>query len=112
MHPVDWLCALIPLLVVFTVGFFTQRYMKSVADFMSGSRLAGPYLLAVARGEMQAGAVVFVAMFEVIANSGFTLSWWGWISAPIYLIGGGWIAWRWLTRMWRRQNTRAAAPDL
>jgi len=30
----------------------------------------------------------------------------------IYLIGGGWIAWRWLTRMWRRQNTRAAAPDL
>ncbi|WP_256332533.1 cytochrome c oxidase assembly protein [Stutzerimonas stutzeri] len=29
----------------------------------------------------------------------------------IYLIGGGWIAWRWLTRMWRRQNTRAAAPD-
>ncbi len=30
----------------------------------------------------------------------------------IYLIGGGWIAWRWLTRMWRRQQTGAAREEL
>ncbi|RYJ63661.1 cytochrome c oxidase assembly protein [Pseudomonas songnenensis] len=30
----------------------------------------------------------------------------------IYLIGGGWIAWRWLTRMWRRQQTGTAREEL
>ena len=54
-------------------GAYTRRMMKSVADFVAGGRLAGPYLLAVARGEMQAGAVVFVAAFEVVNKAGFTL---------------------------------------
>lgn len=27
----------------------------------------------------------------------------------VYLIAAGWITWRWLSRMWRRQNGRAAA---
>ena len=25
----------------------------------------------------------------------------------VYLIGAGWITWRWLKRMWRRQQARA-----
>jgi SSS family solute:Na+ symporter len=86
MHLVDWLLLLLPVLIVLGIGVYTRRYMKSVADFMSGGRLAGPYLLAVARGEQSAGAVVFVAMFEVISRSGFTLTWWGWVGVPIGLI--------------------------
>lgn len=86
MHLLDWIFLLSPILIVVSLGIYTQRYLKSVADFMSGGRLAGPYLLAVARGELQAGAVVFVAMFEVIRQSGFTLNWWGWISVPVSLI--------------------------
>ena len=70
MQAIDWILLIVPLLVVLGVGVYTQRYMKSVADFLSGGRVAGRYLLAVARGEMQAGAVVFVAMFEVILKSG------------------------------------------
>ncbi|WPJ97256.1 hypothetical protein SH580_05985 [Coraliomargarita algicola] len=60
--------------------------MKSVADFMSGGRVAGRYLLAVARGEMQAGAVVFVAVFEIISRAGFTWTWWSWINIPVGLM--------------------------
>jgi SSS family solute:Na+ symporter len=60
--------------------------MKGVSDFMSGSRLANRYLLAVAGGEMQAGAVVFVAIFERIAEAGFTIQWWGWMTAPVGLV--------------------------
>ena len=86
MHALDWLILSVPILVVITIGIYTQHHMKSVADFMSGGRLAGPYLLAVARGEMQAGAVVFVAMFEMISRSGFTLGWWGLISAPVFIV--------------------------
>ena len=83
MHLIDWLLIACPLLLVFAVGFMTQRHMKSVAHFVSGGRLGGRYLLAVARGEMQAGAVVFVAAWEVFARAGFVPHWWGCMAAPV-----------------------------
>ncbi len=86
MTIIDWLVFGLPLVLVLGVGLLTQKYMRSVADFLSGGRLAGPYLLAVAKGELQAGAVVFVASFEVISRSGFTLVWWSWIAVPVTLI--------------------------
>ncbi|MGE9292550.1 MAG: sodium:solute symporter family protein [Puniceicoccales bacterium] len=86
MHIVDWIFIAIPLLSVFGIGVFTHRYMRSVADFMSGGRVAGRYLLAVSKGEMQAGAVVFAAMFEIIARAGFTWTWWHWINIPVGLL--------------------------
>ena len=97
MQPIDWIIAAVPLLVVLSIGLYTQRYMKSVADFLSGGRVAGRYLLAVASGEMQAGAVVFVAAFEVIANSGFTIAgWWYWITVPVSVLVGttGFVVYR------------------
>ncbi|MFV0338621.1 MAG: sodium:solute symporter, partial [Chthoniobacterales bacterium] len=86
MSLIDWIVFSFPLIVILSVGVLTHRYMKSVADFMSGGRLAGRYLLTVARGEMGAGAVVFVAMFESISKSGFTLSWWYWLQTPVLLL--------------------------
>ncbi len=86
MSPLDWAFVALPLIIVLTIVLYAQRYMKSVADFMSSNRLAGPYLLAVARGELQAGAVVFVASFEIISHSGLSLGWWGWISGPIGIL--------------------------
>ncbi|MEO7932504.1 MAG: sodium:proline symporter [Chthoniobacterales bacterium] len=86
MHLVDWLLVALPLVFVMGIAIYTQRQMKSVADFMSGGRMAGPYLLAVASGELQAGAVVFVAGFEQIAQAGFTTLWWSWMSIPAGLI--------------------------
>ena len=55
---------------------------------MSGNRSAGRYLLAIAAGELQAGAVVFVASFEQISQAGFTLNWWGWMTFPVFIILG------------------------
>lgn len=86
MHLIDWLVILVPLVVILTIGIITHRHMKSVAHFVSGGRVGGRYLLAVAKGEMQAGAVVFVAAWEIFAHAGFVPSWWGWIIGPIGLI--------------------------
>ena len=86
MHPVDWILLAAPLVAVLGIAIATQRHMKSVADFVSGGRLAGRYLLAVAKGEMQAGAVVFVASFEMISRTGFTMAWWHWMQFPVYLL--------------------------
>ena len=86
MHPIDWILLAAPLAIVLGIAIVTQRHMKSVADFVSGGRLAGRYLLAVAKGEMQAGAVVFVASFEMISRTGFTMAWWHWMQFPVYLL--------------------------
>ena len=96
MHLIDWILICVPLLLLLFVALYTRSYMKGVADFLSGGRMAGRYLLAVAKGEQGVGAVVFVALFEVISKSGFVLTWWGWLSVPVALIVGisGWVIYR------------------
>lgn len=96
MHLIDWLLICLPLLGLLVVAIYTRSYLKSVADFLSGGRMAGRYLLAVAKGEQGVGAVVFVAMFEMISKSGFVLTWWGWLSVPVTLIVAisGWVIYR------------------
>src|SRR5579871_638106 len=86
MRLLDWIALLAPVTLVISVGIYTQRFMKSVADFISGGRLAGRYLLAVSRGEMLAGATVFVWAFEIIGQSGFVPDWWVKLSVPITII--------------------------
>lgn len=86
MHLADWLLMFVPLVIVATIAWRVRRTVKSVADFVAGGRLADRYLLAVAKGEMQAGAVVFVASWEVFSRAGFTLTWWKWSEMPVYLI--------------------------
>jgi len=81
MQLLDWLPVIMPLLILVGIGIYTQRYMKSVADFLSSGRVAGRYLLAVAKAESQAGAVVFVALFELTSHAGFTVTWWQWMQA-------------------------------
>jgi SSS family solute:Na+ symporter len=96
MQLIDWILICVPLLGLLFVALYTRSYMKGVADFLSGGRMAGRYLLAVAKGEQGVGAVVFVATFEVISKSGFVLTWWGWLSVPVALIVGisGWVIYR------------------
>jgi SSS family solute:Na+ symporter len=96
MHWIDWLMTIIPVAIVIVTGLYARRYMQSVSHFMSGGRLAGRYLLAVARGEMFAGAVVFVAYFEIVAKAGFTFTWWRQLEQPIIVIiaATGFVIWR------------------
>lgn len=96
MHWIDCMMMAIPLAIVLAVGVYAQRYMRSVAHFVSGGRLAGRYLLAVARGEMLAGAVVFVAYSEIVAKAGFTYTWWRLLEAPVIVViaASGFVVWR------------------
>ena len=78
MQVIDWIFFALPLVIVLGLALVANQYVKSVADFLSGGRVAGRYLLAVSRGELQAGAITFVAAWEGIYKSGLTLTWWGW----------------------------------
>jgi SSS family solute:Na+ symporter len=86
MSLLDWLIVVVPILIVAGTTFYANRYLKSVADFMSGGRLAGRYLLSTARSEMGAGAIGYVAMFEWFSHGGFSVTWWTQLAAPVSLI--------------------------
>ncbi len=86
MHWLDWILVAIPLTLILGIVLYTRRFMRSVADFLSGGRHAGRYLLTVAKGEMGAGAVVFVASFEIMSQAGFTLGFWQTLQTPLALI--------------------------
>ncbi|MFZ4778690.1 MAG: sodium:proline symporter, partial [Terrimicrobiaceae bacterium] len=96
MQLIDWLIISLPLIGLLFIALYTRTYLKGVADFLSGGRMAGRYLLAVAKGEQGVGAVVFVATFEMISKSGFVLTWWAWLSIPVGMIVGisGWVIYR------------------
>ena len=58
MHLLDWLLVCVPIVGLLVVAHYTKKYMRGVADYLSGGRMAGRYLLAVAKGEQGSGAVV------------------------------------------------------
>ena len=82
----DWTLVIATLFAVVAIGLYTQRFVRSVADFMSAGRKARRYLLAVGRAEMQAGAAVYVMTFEIINHSGFVYTWWMSLPRPILLL--------------------------
>src|SRR3954467_8844785 len=86
MQAVDWVLVVLPLLVVVAFAVYTNRFVKSVADFLSGGRCAGRYLLANARGESDAGLSNTSAQFERILISGFVLSFWDKLFYPVILL--------------------------
>jgi len=49
---------------VFAVALHTNRYVKSVADFLSAGRCAGRYLLANAKGESESGLSSSVSVLK------------------------------------------------
>ena len=85
MSLLDWILALLPLVVVAIAGLYARQYVRSVADFVSANRSARRYLLCIAGGELQAGAAVFVGAFEIFSHSGFAYGWWNAIGTPVFL---------------------------
>ncbi|MEI6502284.1 MAG: sodium:proline symporter, partial [Armatimonadota bacterium] len=86
MHIIDWLVMIVPLLLCVSIGIYSRKYVRGVADFMAGGRSAGRYLISTARSEMGAGAAALVVAFQRFYECGFGLDWWSNIDTPIALL--------------------------
>ena len=65
----------VAMLVVLTVmAIFTNRYTRSVADFLAANRCAGRYLLSVSYGIAGLGAITMIAGFQEYQQAGFTVN--------------------------------------
>jgi solute:Na+ symporter, SSS family len=88
MSWIDWVIVCVPLLVVISIGLKSQKYIKSVADFLTAGRVAGRYVVCVAAGEAGMGLISLVAIYEAMYNSGFAYSFWQQIVLPIGMVMG------------------------
>ncbi len=85
MHWIDWAVVLIPLLITCWIGIKTQKYMKSVSDFMAAGRGAGRYLVCTAEMMAGIGLISVVANCEVTYKAGFAFEWWRSLLVPTIL---------------------------
>jgi len=96
MHILDW--SIVAGLLVFMVwaAWKTQRYSRSVADFLAANRCAGRYVLGVAEGIAGVGAISIVALFEAYYKGGFSFAWWGMLMYVVTIIVAmtGWVQYR------------------
>ncbi|HPY91181.1 MAG TPA: sodium:solute symporter, partial [Lentisphaeria bacterium] len=69
----DWCIAVIPMIFVVGLAFYTRKYIKGVADFLAAGRVAGRYVLCV--GDMASGlsVITIVALVEIKYQTGYAL---------------------------------------
>src|SRR5438876_1202115 len=96
MQTIDWILVAIPVFLILGFAFYTRRFVLSVADFLAGGRCAGRYLIANAFGESAAGVANTMSKFEIIMVSGFAVTFWNSLSAPILLLvaASGFVVYR------------------
>ena len=97
MHLIDWAIVFGLLVFIVASGIYTNRYARSVADFLAANRSAGRYLLCIAIGMANMGAVSVVAFFEMYYEAGFTAVWWRdlmWMPVMLLIALSGWVAYR------------------
>jgi len=96
MAPLDWAIVLAVVVGVVTLGVFTQRFMRSVADFLAAGRSAGRYLITISYGVANIGAITVLAFFEQNYTAGATLMWWEALLQVALLVAmlSGWVIYR------------------
>jgi SSS family solute:Na+ symporter len=82
---IDWTLVAGIMMFITYAAITTQRLTKSVADFLAANRCAGRYLLGIAEGEANMGAIAVVAAFEMAYVVGFTPAFWGSVIIPLNL---------------------------
>ncbi len=76
MSTIDWIIAILPFIFVLYLGFRAQHLVKGVAGFLSGGRVAGRYMIAVAGMESSLSVIGLIAACEQGYKSGFAFSFW------------------------------------
>lgn len=92
----DWFVVAALMAAVFGAAVHTNRYTKSVADFLAANRCAGRYVIGVAEGIAGLGAVTVVALFEAYYAGGFSFAWWGFLLTVVTIVISmtGWVQYR------------------
>jgi len=76
MSWIDWAIIISIISFITYSAITTEKYTKSVADFLAAGRCSGKYLLGMAEGEAAMGAITIICLFEIFTRTGFTKFFW------------------------------------
>ena len=88
MGLLDWLIVFVPVVFVLYMGYYSRRYVRSVADFLSAGRLCGRYIICVADMTNALSIMGLVAYVEVHYRTGFSLVFWNMLAIPVTVFMG------------------------
>ena len=86
MGLIDWLIVIIPVAFVIGIAVYSRKYVRSVTDFLSAGRVCGRYVICVSDVANALSIIVLVAYVEVHYKTGFAISFWMGMMAPIGMI--------------------------
>ncbi|WP_309384722.1 sodium:solute symporter family transporter [Cerasicoccus frondis] len=88
MHWIDWIIAIVPVLLVLCLAVYSRKYVRGVVDFLAAGRVAGRYVLSA--GDLTAGlsVITLVALVESKYQVGYALSFWEYLTVPVGIIMG------------------------
>ncbi len=70
----DWLILVLPVCLVMGMGFYTRRYVRGVADFLSAGRLCGRYVICVGDVANALSIIGLLTYVEIHYKTGFALA--------------------------------------
>lgn len=86
MHWIDWCITIIPVGFVMWLAVYSRRYARGVADFLAAGRVAGRYVISVGDLEGGLGLYTLVMLVEVNYQTGYALSFWEYLVAPLSIV--------------------------
>lgn len=69
LHPLDFFIVLLLLGSVLGLAWYTRRFTRSLADFLSANRCVGRYMLVIADSISGQGAISIVASRKQFSNT-------------------------------------------
>ena len=93
---IDWCIVIVVPAIFVVVAYRTNKYSRSVTDFLAANRLAGRYLLTMSEGMVVLAAGACVATWQLNYRTGFGAYWWTTLSLPfaLFLTLIGWVIYR------------------
>ena len=88
MSLLDWLIIIAPVIFVVSMGIYSRRYVRGVADFLSAGRLCGRYVICVADVANALSIMGLIAYVEVHYKTGFALAFWNYLTIPVTVFMG------------------------
>lgn len=82
----SWLIVIVPVALVYVAGWYTRRYVRGVADFLSAGRLCGRYVISMGDIANALSIIGLVAYVEVNYKSGMAVGFWGAVTGPLGLL--------------------------
>jgi len=88
MHTIDWLIAIVPVVLILIIAVHSKKYVRGVVDYLAAGRVAGRYVLCAGDLTSALSVITLVALVESKYQVGYALTFWEYLMVPVGIIMG------------------------